>query len=54
MSNIKEMGLIELNENDIKSIDGGILLVNYRELLEAFTWAYQEFKTGVNDGYNNK
>lgn len=51
MKNLNEIGVIELNKNELNHTDGGALILVSIELIQ---WAYTEFKKGVDDGYNGK
>lgn len=51
MGKLNEIGVIELNKNELTYTDGGgLILVS----IDLFKWAYTEFKKGVDDGYNGK
>lgn len=50
MNNLNKIGVIELNKCELKSTDGGLILVS-KDFIQ---WAYTEFKKGLDDGYNGR
>lgn len=55
MNSMNNYNLCELNQNDLRDIDGGNLLLAYHGVLmsiEALNEMYKDFKKGVEDGWN--